>query len=141
MDLLIFAALGFCALIAAFALRRPHAAPAHAAVAATPARIVHPARANRPDVQAWILRASPECDLTHALLHNHRYSTEAAPPLPTIGCRLTECRCRYDAILNVRRSERRQQPDRRDGFRFDLRGDRRRHAERRDHGWGATLVR
>ena len=143
MELMIFALLGLCVLVAFLALRRPVAALADTreTVVATPVRIIHPARANRPDVHAWILRASPECELTHSMLHNHRFSTEAAPPLPTIGCRLTDCRCRYDAILATRRHERRQKSDRRDAFRFQARADRRQQAERRQDGWGGTLVR
>ena len=152
MELLIFTALGMCTLVAFAALRRPAPRPAtrpqaagrtrEAVTAASPARVINPARANRPDVRAWILRASPECELTHSMLHNHRFDTAAAPPLPTIGCRLTDCRCRYDAVVGgARRAERRERSDRRAQFRFEQSTDRRRHAERRDDGWGGTLVR
>lgn len=139
MDFLIIAALGLCAFVAFAAARRPQPEGLDHVVATSPVRVIHPARANRPDVHAWILRASPECELTHSMLNNHRYSTEAAPPLPTIGCRLTDCRCHYDTILSTRRTDRRQAGnDRRGMFRFGARGDRRQHAERRDRGWGST---
>jgi hypothetical protein len=152
MELVIFTALGMCTLVALAALRRPVPGAAarpqaagrtgDAVTASSPPRIINPARANRPDVQAWILRACPQCELTHSLLHNHRFSSEAAPPLPTIGCRLTDCNCRYDAILSgARRTDRREQGERRGSFRFEARTDRRRRNERREDGWGATLVR
>jgi hypothetical protein len=141
-----------CTLIALVPLRRPAARPAgrpqaagrtrDAVLASSPSRVINPARAGRPDVKAWILRASPECELTHSMLHNHRFNTDAAPPLPTIGCRLTDCRCHYDAILSgARRTDRRERSERRDEFRFEAHGDRRDRAERRHDGWGGTLAR
>lgn len=152
MELIIFTALGMCTLIALVAARR--AAPRtavrplaagrtrDAVLASSPSRISNPARARRPEVQAWILRACPQCELTHAMLNNHRFSTETAPPLPTIGCRLTDCDCRYDPVVaGARRTERRERNERRGAFRFDLRGNRRDRAERRADGWGATQVR
>ena len=152
MELVIFTALGMCMLVAFAATRRPATREAgrpqaggrtrDAVLAASPVRVINPARANRPDVQAWILRACPRCELTHSMLNNHRFSTEAAPPLPTIGCRLTDCNCRYDAILSgARRTERREKGERRGSFRFEARADRRRRDERREDGWGGSLVR
>ena len=152
MELIIFTALGMCMLVALATLRRPAApAPARpqaggrtrdAVLASSPVRVINPARANRPDVQAWILRACPECELTHSMLNNHRFATESAPPLPTIGCRLTDCRCRYDAVLaGARRTERRERSERRAAFRFDARGDRRNRSERREDAWGSAQVR
>ena len=156
MELIIFTALGMCMLVALAALRRPAERSAgrtparpqaagrtrDAVLASSPVRVINPARAGRPDVQAWILRACPQCELTHSMLNNHRFSTEAAPPLPTIGCRLTDCNCRYDAILSgARRTDRRAHGERRAAFRFGTGNDRRRRSERRDDGWGGTLVR
>ena len=151
MEFVIFAALGSCAALALWPLRRPaprtSALPraadrTHDAVLArSPTRITRPSHANRPEVQAWILRASPACELTHSLLDGRRYTAAEAPTLPTIGCRLTDCHCRYDAVLSARRRERRTQDERRGTFRFGTGGDRRQRCERRDAGWGSTQVR
>lgn len=101
-----------------------------------PRRITSPRRAGRPEVKVWVLHACPQCDLTHSLLHHHRYPTEQAPSLPGMGCDLVACECRYEPVRDTRRGERRRTADRRDLIRFKSGPDRRRHPDRRESdGW------
>jgi hypothetical protein len=140
MEILVLVALGSCAATALLFMRRRTRARTPQPAAA-PRRIINPSRAGRPEVHAWLLRASPDCELTYSMLHNRRYSTEAAPPLPTIGCRLTECRCHYEAILETRHVERRERSDRRAELRFEASDDRRGRAQRRQRdGWTAASL-
>jgi hypothetical protein len=142
MDLLILAtlALAAVALLLTFRRRSPVAAatalPARTVLQAAPRapgrmplasphRIANPRRAARPDVKVWILRASPRCELTYSLLDGHRYHTEDAVPLPSVGCNLTDCQCHYEPISDTRRGERRDGEDRRALVRFEMRSDRR----------------
>ncbi|HKX88116.1 MAG TPA: hypothetical protein VJM13_02820 [Sphingopyxis sp.] len=142
MDLLILATLALAAIIV-FRLTRRTAAVAVAGRSApvptvdtTPRRITSPRRAGRPDVNVWILRACPQCDLTHSLLNGHRYLTAEAPTLPGMGCQLSSCECRYEPVRDTRRGERREGEDRRDAIRFESKRDRRLHPDRRESdGW------
>ena len=54
-----------------------------------------------------------------------------APKLPLPGCGVVECRCRYERVVNLRRSERREAADRRDEIRFETKVDRRTSPDRR----------
>jgi hypothetical protein len=54
-----------------------------------------------------------------------------APKLPFKDCGRIDCRCRYERITDRRRGQRRQQADRREEIRFELKKEDRRKTDRR----------
>lgn len=67
------------------------------------------------------------------------YPGEERPRLPLPGCRAHACNCRFEAVKDRRRDERRQHEERRETIRFDDgTGDRRRRDRRSQNAdpWG-----
>jgi hypothetical protein len=53
------------------------------------------------------------------LLGTRRFDAASAPPLPLPHSKRMDCRCRYEAVPERRREQRRQEEDRRGAIRLD----------------------
>lgn len=85
------------------------------------------------DIVAVVLRvANPDCACEKARKYDGKtYEIADAPKLPFIDCGRVDCRCRFERIADRRRGERRVHADRREGFRFEVKDDRRKTERRK----------
>lgn len=75
---------------------------------------------------------APDCACEGARQNaNKTFGANHVPELPLRDCGLANCRCSYERVANRRRGERRAKADRRDEIRFEMKGDRRSHKDRR----------
>ena len=131
MDILIITFLVLSAALFFWSMRAPTISVVTVPTTQLPERRVINPRHASPKAKVWVLRACPECTLTKSLLDGRRYKTEEAQPLPLIGCRQHDCRCRYEPVMEARRGERREGQERRDEVRFETKRDRRYSNDRR----------
>lgn len=109
-------------------------------LAELPARVANPRLyAHLRTIKAWELVVA---DPSHACnwaceSAGKRFPSDTAVPLPIAGCGRT-CECRYAAVTEHRRHQRRRDVERRHELRFDADEDRR-HAQgrRKEDHWGS----
>lgn len=107
------------------------------------ARFGQPIRTDSPETTVVVLRVlDPGSACESARQNNGRTSLLSdAPKLPYKDCGRIDCRCRYERIADRRRGQRRQQADRREEIRFELKKEDRRKGDRRKNSnpWGRDL--